>query len=209
LASPFSFPPWETFGIVWLRTCYDEGSDRAHEDLLGKVNIDLALEVEENVLDDATLYAYGDDWHRIFEVIPERLFMIYMMEISGALPSARERDSSIVRLQRELMSKGDWELDEASATEALHYAAIVNYLFIADKTALETGKPLIIFFDDCGRVVRQARIQPDLCEDTAGAWHDCHMSDMPEFNEAEIGSDYLKGGVCGPPFASARADPEK
>jgi hypothetical protein len=30
--------------------------------------------VEENILNDVTLYDYGDDWHRIFEVIPERLF---------------------------------------------------------------------------------------------------------------------------------------
>lgn len=63
LASPYSFQPegFHCWGIIWLRTCYDEGTDEAHQRLLSELNQDLALEVEENILDDATLYDYGDD----------------------------------------------------------------------------------------------------------------------------------------------------
>lgn len=67
---PEGFHCW---GIIWLRACYDEGTDEAHQRLLSELNQDLALEVEENILDDATLYDYGDDWYLIFEVVPERL----------------------------------------------------------------------------------------------------------------------------------------
>lgn len=59
------------WGVIWLRTCYDEGTDEQHQKLLNVLNEELALELEENILDDAALYDYGDDWRRIFEVAPE------------------------------------------------------------------------------------------------------------------------------------------
>jgi hypothetical protein len=83
--------------------------------------------------------------------------------------------------------RNEWGVGVASATERLHCAVIVHYLFVADKAALETGKVLVVFVDDCGRVVRQARIRPGFCEDTAGAWHDCHISDSLKFKRRTLG----------------------
>ncbi|GAB7325200.1 hypothetical protein MBLNU13_g09272t3 [Cladosporium sp. NU13] len=76
LASPYSFRPdgFYCWGAIWLHTCYDEGTDAAHQRLLNELNQDLALEMQENILDDAALYDYSEDWRRMFEVVPERLF---------------------------------------------------------------------------------------------------------------------------------------
>jgi hypothetical protein len=87
------------------------------------------------------------------------------------------------------------------ATVRLHYRAVYRYLFVADKVALDTGRVLLVFYDDCGRTVRQSRIQPQHCEEIAGAWFDGFIDEMDEFREAEIGPDYLPEGSCGPPYA--------
>lgn len=82
-----------------------------------------------------------------------------------------------------------------------HSQAVCKYLFILDKVALDTGKVLVVFFDDCGRTVRQSRIQPEHCEEIAGAWFDCFIDEMEVFTEVDIGPDYVPGGSRGPQYA--------
>ena len=207
-ALPTSFVPdgWSAFGIIWLRTCYDEGSDALHAALLDKLNIELALDVKENILDDPDLYDWNDDWHKIFEIMPERLFGILIDHDSSAESYAAEHNEKLDHHREAFKRKhksGDG-MDVSSLRTALpdfRFWSIVGYLFVADRLALDSGKALVVFFDQCGRTVCHARIQADLCEDTAGAWADGHIIDQPEFYEAELGPDYLPGGVCGPPFA--------
>jgi hypothetical protein len=204
LASPYSFQPdsFHCWGVIWLRTCYDEGTDEAHQRLLDELNLDLALEMEENILNNATLYDYGNDWQCIFEVIPERLFeeVLYDADMRDA---PEERESRTREAQRNL------DIDEMTdadtfkqATADFHSQAVCKYLFVSDKVALETGRVLIVFFDDCGRTVRQSRIKPEHCEEIAGAWSDNFFEEMGEFTEAEIGPHYLPGGLCGPSNAT-------
>lgn len=207
LASPYSFQTLgnRCWGIIWLRTCYDEGTDGAHQKLVDELNWEMALDVEENILDDAALYDYGDDWRRIFEVIPERLFGNTLDDLDG-MPTPEERDRLIREAQRNV-NIDDIE-DEAElhalkqATTKLHAAAIENYLLVEDKVALDIGKLLIVFFDDFGRTVRQSRILPEDCDGIAGAWADCFIDEMAEFEEGDIGPDYLPGGPSGPPYAT-------
>lgn len=233
---PSAFHPegFESFDIIWLRTCYDIDAGERHQELLDKLDIVLALDVEQNVLDDQTIYDYGDDWSRIFEVMPERLFCIagasdsigFMREVedgdakirqckidveAGEFESLRMEEASRSHLPGKHRPETDDEIEASiyrAKTHRLHHASIVNYLFIADKEAMETGKVLIVFFDDRGRSVRQARIQPDLCEDTAGARADGHFADQPELNEAYIGPEYLPGGACGLPFPTVSSAAE-
>jgi len=204
LASPYSFQPdgFHCWGVIWLRTCYGEGTDEAHQGLLRELNVDLALEMEENILDDAALYDYDDDWHHILEVIPERLFE----EIWDGVDmwEAPEEHEARVREARQNLDVDDvtdmnvWK----QATARFHYEAVCKYLFVADKVALDTGRVLVVFFNDCGGTVRQSRVLPEYCQEIAGAWFDCFIDEMEEFTEAEIGPDYLPGGLCGPPFAT-------
>lgn len=55
---------------VWLRTCYKPGSDAGfaavQESCLNEFSGAL-------VLNDAELYDFGDDWQRIFSVMPQLL----------------------------------------------------------------------------------------------------------------------------------------
>jgi hypothetical protein len=70
-----------------------------------------------------------------------------------------------------------------------HFCAACGYFFVADKMALDTGKVLVVFFDDCGRTVRKSRVQPEHYEGIAGAWFDGFIDEMDEFAEAEICPD--------------------
>lgn len=203
LASLYSFQPegFHCWGIIWLRTCYDEGTDEAHQRLLSELNQDLALEVEENILDDATLYDYGDHWYRIFEVIPERLFEEVLGDIDMWTTPA-EYEKRIREAQPNLGIKEMADINVfKEATMNFHSQATCNYLFISDKVALNTGKVLVVFFNDCGKTVRQWRVQPEHCEEIAGAWFDCFIDEMEVFTEADTGPDYLPRGSYGPPYA--------
>jgi hypothetical protein len=203
LASPFSFMPNDghCWGVIWLRTCYDEGTDEAHQKLLNVLNEELALELEENILDDAALYGYGDDWRRIFEVVPERLLEESLRDNHNSQTASEERQAPMREMLRNL------DIDEVTTANAweieivrLHLQAARNYLYVSDKVALDTGEVLVVFFDDCGRTVRQSCVQPEFGQEVAGAWFDGCIDEYDAFTEADIGPDYLTGGSCGPPY---------
>lgn len=182
--------------------------------------------MEENILSDEDLYNYGDDWQRIFDVMPERLFCITSNRSSDNVLLEFKARNERLRSLREDYEAGrfdEFQMEEASQrqfawrdsprkdgeiaasvlrvkTEAIHSCAIESYLFVADDTALQTGEVLVIFFDDRGHNVRQARILPEACDGTAGAWADSRIEDHEEFSEGEVGLDYREGGICGPPF---------
>lgn len=67
--------------------------------------------------------------------------------------------------------------------------------------ALATGGVLVVFFDDYGQVVRQSRVQPEYCEEIAGAGFDGFIEET-EFTDADMGPDHLPGGLCGPSYAT-------
>jgi hypothetical protein len=170
--------------------------------LLDRLNWDQALELEELILDDGALYDYGDDWHRIFEVVPERL-LEELLDDERLRDAPELREAPVREEQHKLNIEGVADIEaQKEATARLHYHAVRKYLFVADKTALDTGKVLVVFFDDCGRTVRQSRIEPEFGEGLAGAWANWSIGEMYEFSEAEIGPDYLPGGPCGLPYTT-------
>lgn len=202
--SPYSFQPesWSCWGIIWLRTCYDEGTEEAHQRLLDALDSELALDLDENILDDATLYDYGDDWRRIFEVVPERLFEESLDDADMRI-TPEDQEAQIREAQGNLDSGEVDDLDAfKEATIRYHSEVVSRYLFVEDKVALDTGKVLIVFFDDCGQTVRQSRTKPEHGDMIAGAWADICLDEMDECAEADIGPDYLPGGSCGPPYAT-------
>lgn len=58
-------------GAVWLRTCYTEGTDSKHADLIEGLDIENAVDDNDRLLDDKSLYDFGPDWERILYYIPE------------------------------------------------------------------------------------------------------------------------------------------
>lgn len=224
MALPSAFDA-NCFGIIWLRTCYDEDREEGYQKLVSRLNDEVALDVLENLLDDRNQFDYGADWTRIFEIFPERLFELLLPDEDYEKRMHR-RNEKLEKLQNDFTSgninpviieyastrqdpatgriRTDEEINASiynTRTERLHDEYVENYIFIADRIATETGKVLVVFFDDRGRVVRQSRLQADLCEDTAGAWFESRIYEQSEFSEAEIGPDYLPGGARGPPFS--------
>jgi hypothetical protein len=204
LASPESFQDdgFECWGTIWLRTCYDESTDEAHQRLLDELNYDLALEVYENILDDAEHYNYTDDWRRIFEVVPERL-LEETQDNADMRQKPEQHEAQIQEAKRKVNINDVDDIDALrKATTQFHLRAACRYLLIADKVALDSGKVLAVFFDDYGRTVRQSRVPPEFCEELAGAWFDGLLGEVDAFIDAEVGPDYLPGGPCGPPYAT-------
>lgn len=154
----------------------------------------------ENLLDDAQLYAFGADWKSIFEVMPERLLPIGDMDEPGhdfesANEEAKIRQAKTLEFWNE---HSECDMDSSDVT-LFHADFTENYLFIADSEAMKSGLVLVVFFDDRGRVVRQQRIKPDWAEDLAGAWFQGTFDETEEFETAELGPEYQRGGPTWPP----------
>ena len=179
--------------VIWLRTCYEPGADSEHERLLSSLCYDIEEATEgdgdECLLDDQTLYDYGDDWTRIFRRLPEL--------VKGDHRSFDDHKQAIrdaqVKAIREFENNRDEDIKEPSYN-IVHIMCQTNHLFIEDAEALRTGSLLVVWLDDCGRVVRQGRCPADELQDlsalqTKGAVYDCFQPWMT----GEIGEAYRDG----------------
>ncbi|KAI7368673.1 hypothetical protein KC354_g2499 [Hortaea werneckii] len=104
--------------------------------------------------------------------MPERLFQEVLKEDLDEtnMQCIEDRKGRIRKEQRNPNIDAATNADALKeATSKLHFWAIENYLFVADKVALDTGKALLVFFNDCGRTVRQSRIRPEYGEPFAGS----------------------------------------
>jgi hypothetical protein len=225
---------WNHDGHIWLRTCYTTGSDEIHSRLLRDFDPGEALNSEDTVLDDATLYSYGDDWAKIFSVLPEiilqikdfsesdywkdssdsvrrylddeKYFIEQLKECIASQPSTRDEMSAAFHEQNEDAFQDEGEESFGWALRSLHLASTHSWCVVADEEAIQTGLVLLVFFDDKGRVVRQGRRTPSDCTYMEGAFVDGCIDEDETMNFGEPGPAYAVGGVCGPPFEHCEAD---
>jgi hypothetical protein len=204
---------------IWLRTCYRDGAghstDAAHVALLkgSWMEFNAPLPHHTQVFDDSTLYDDGPGgWQRIFTRIPELLENGYDPEsydqlkadaIQGALEAEEEEDAE---LEEQGYTKSEDGMDWTERYEYVQYASVVGVIWVADDEALrhqqlpESGKLLIAWFDDCGRVVRWNRMRSAEIDTIMGLiMGDCER-DHEAWITAEVGEDYGWEGVCGPPY---------
>jgi hypothetical protein len=73
----------------------------------------------------------------------------------------------------------------------------VNYLYIEDKQALKTGRGLVVWVDERGRVVRHGRFGAEFLYNFGLLWTETSLWEIEEFVEAEFGPDYLLSGAYG------------
>ena len=168
---------------IWLRTCYAPGTDDLHREMLASLPMDVDGVTDglgdECLLSDQTLYDFGDDWTRIFRRIPGI--------VKGTLKDDwLNRRTALVRQFRENPDERDLSY--------VHYGFAKTFLFVEDAEAFRTGSLLVVWLDDCGRVVRQGRIPADEAHDitalmTKGAVDDCCQA----WIEGEIGEAYRDG----------------
>lgn len=188
-----------------MRTCYEPGSDISHERLLTSLPyfIEEATDGEDDecLLDDQSLYGYGDDWTRIFRRLPE-LVKGDHTSLNDQPKIIRDAQIKAVRAFEKEKLEGLKEPDSSF----VHIMCASSYFFIEDAEALRTGSLLVVWLDDCGRVVRQGRCPADELTDisaleTKGAVYDCFEPWMT----GEIGEAYRDGQlpcILDPPVLS-------
>lgn len=107
------------------------------------------------VLDDAALFDVdgddGDDWQRVYRVLPEL-----------AAPGRERRPPGDFEYVREMatMHNSDPQ-DEDFEFWILTMAFMGNWLLIADRYAFEKGELRLVFRDNKGNIVKESRIRPD------------------------------------------------
>jgi len=177
----------------------------------------MAIDGEEDLLNDADLYNFGDNWRKILDVMPE-LVVLVESEENGSLPLEKklleEAEKRLVDAIADLADPErvvptsqpiDWgkpgPIHDSSLLLkvlrcAVHKCCVEKFIVVLDKEALETGEVLLIFLDMQGRVVRWCRLCAQYAEDMSGMWIQSSW-DEQEFMDAELGEDYKVGGVCG------------
>jgi hypothetical protein len=213
-----------------LRACYTDDSQETYGELLEEFDAEQALESEDLVLDDPQLYSYsddwtssrlpsdGDDWTTIFSVLPEIFFSPgndtisdYWMNGSKSLMNHLAYEMSLLDYQKKCIAlqPSTREAIEAAfydetpfayALRDLQLRSIHSWLVVADEEAIRTGRVLLVFFDDMGRVVRQGRREASDVTFTEGAFVDGCIDEDETLLYGEPGPAYCVGGPCGPPF---------
>ena len=207
-------------GSVWLRTCYREGTDAQHEALVEHIDMEMAVDRDERLLNDAILYDFGNHWEKVLEYVPE---LITNQDASASYWSDELRKAvDTFRKAQEFLSgasaTAEFEgppkrmledaLGHLPAAEVQGYvlkilqsdiqrACVVNYMIVEDEEALETGLVLLLFLDECGRVVRQFRLSASEAEQIGGGWLELCWDESYYWVEADLGEDYREDGVCG------------
>lgn len=81
--------------------------------------------------------------------------------------------------------------------ESIQESCVSNYIIVEDREALRTGKLLITFVDNCGRIVRQGRDDMGGAEHIGDLWFKDSWGDCVEpWVDGELGTDYKNGGAC-------------
>ena len=198
------------FPCAWLRTCYDPDTNAAHHMLLTAVGhqaLLAQLRSDDALLDSPLLYNFDADWSHVFERLP-------------ALLNGDPDRTGIRRAKREAVRDVEYDVDvygdEASGEDGkvapdwryVQVLSKIGFLFVADAAALRKGENvLLVWYDDCGRLVRQTRVEPakvvEVFEGHRSGW--LYDVDSVLWNEAEVGPAYQKGGQCGPPASTDTA----
>lgn len=117
-----------------------------------------------------------------------------------------ERRDTALRELREILAdsdvedEGEWDRDVVRYA-SYHANCVVTHLFVEDEQALNGGRLLHVFLDDCGNVVRQWRVDDQGGDDNYdGTWKGGRLTEEFEY-DGEVGSVYRPGGVRGPPYA--------
>lgn len=206
---------------VWLRTCYTEGSEIRHEELVEPVQMDMT--VDDRVLNDPLLYNYGPAWQRVFDVMPE-LLQPYHETWSSYEDGQRKAVEALSAYAAGGLARAPPQLVEnlycpngvpgfpgaigmrgqvleyhvgQALQSNVHHTYVVSWLVLEDEEALETGNVAIIFLDALGNIIRSKRVTAQDPEHIAGLWGDGSFVESAEWENGELGSGYQTGGSRG------------
>ncbi len=176
---------------IWLRTHYGDGSDAKFAEWRD-VDEDYDPQYDEKVvlwtvLDDTAVFNFGDEWWRVFDVLPE---------LAGPLQHEHTRgppyvhDDSVQALRGELrrdverrlssLAGGEHERPEDAAVleaeygvhgEMLQARAVSTFLLVADAGAWETDCLRLLYLDGKGNVVRHSAVEVSEAWETRNYWN--------------------------------------
>lgn len=167
---------------VWVRTHYAaDPAERARdgERLRGwlETDDDFNANIESDtteetmpwrVLDDPLVFDFGDDWERVFEVLPELAGPEQGLSRRFTGPEGWDQGRYLESLQqklRENVSRMETQEEKLEAVECggndMQVRAVDSYLLVADEEAFCTDKLRIVFLDRRGNWVRESRIRCD------------------------------------------------
>lgn len=141
--------------------------------MISEINVDFAVDREERILDDASLYGgFGTDWERLFELLPELL--VTEWEGCPEWPGYKGRITRAVEMLKDARARfqGGGEMVEREGRDyvgrliegwraispeeemqrrvleallsGVHKACVVNYLIIEDRETLEGEEELLL-----------------------------------------------------------------
>ncbi|THY52020.1 hypothetical protein D6C98_05425 [Aureobasidium pullulans] len=172
---------------LWLRTNYSPGHNPLSA--LDENEKELITGAENNTLvfNDASLYDFSKDWFNVLLRIPEILDS-YHGPKNGPL------HSSILRTFEEPETEvtDPKVADEADSYRDLEHASITGCLWVQDEKSPRTGKVLLMWVDDLGKVIRWNRMTTQEIVDAGGmfAFGDGRELDGPMWEYAQYGHDY-------------------
>lgn len=199
---------------VLLRTHYSTDEDeRAQHDEEMKKWTDGDTFCDESwwaVLDNATLFNFGPDWHRIYNILPEVAYPIQFECLTGSdtkfkryfEPSYHEEMRSYFKRDLATMKHDDpgaWHNDRFAVIEraaiSLQRSATSTYIIIADEEAFRSGGLRVLYLDAFRRIVREGRIDPeaDDVSSIVGSWME--TSGLMEYST--VGERYRVNGDLG------------
>ncbi|KAL8706620.1 MAG: hypothetical protein Q9201_000367 [Fulgogasparrea decipioides] len=196
---------------VWLRTCYSQGTDEKHEELVDCIDMFMAVDGDERLLNDPSLYNFGADWHQVFDVLPELLerdsdhWTYYKEQQRQAVEELKAfAQGGVSRAPSGLLENlscfQDKELEDYVAKvlqSEVHAACVIGWVVLEDEEALNSGMPVVMFVDVLGRVVRSTRVEDGHAAlSIGGFWANCSWREIPEWEDGELGEDYKNGGAC-------------
>lgn len=153
---------------LWIRTCYEDGTEEEYEDILDGIDQDMAFADDYWRMLDDEIYEYGDDWRRILDIMPE--LVAGLGPCNHTPVSEEERQAFCASLEG--LDAEDRAMKIESSRRQIQEKLVQNYLIVVDEEALETKMLLFVFLDAHGDVVRQVRLEPSLTEEVSGGWSD-------------------------------------
>ncbi|ROV93399.1 hypothetical protein VMCG_08395 [Cytospora schulzeri] len=200
---------------IWLRTCYDDGSDAAFSAFMKEHG---PSESDYPVFEDACRYNYGggDGWRRIFTRLPQFLSPHdmspeeYEAEKQKALEECFEDEQQDIE---EVKEQGGVQEEDGTYWGQLyslwHYTTQVGMIFVIDEKTLRvaaedprSAKVLAVWFDEMGRVVRQKRMSEHetwCVEGLKTGLGEGAFMESGMWVTAKPGEDYDWEGPLGPP----------
>lgn len=190
---------------IFLRTHYDPVDDRTMEQWVS-ASEELENQAWWACLSDATLFNFGANWQRVYDIMPEvagpvsgsgykrypspEIVEISRSQFKGSLRKTKQNEPNRWR-------EDPHRFIELEAAHLLRTVA-TTYFLIANQEAFETGRLRLVYVDGKRNVIQETRIEPDgqTITDVIMDWDQLNLP--PElWEEGTIGDRYRVTGDLG------------